>query len=134
MEILRWEPSVVVVGLTLADARILSQGIEVETFLEPGCNDGRYEHAAALRSAFQGIVEALRLQERVIDQALAKTRGNRMTRDEIIDRLGADTWGQVLDAFGGLDRDAILAKLNDIFEHDDNAELARSLAEALSED
>jgi len=40
----------------------------------------------------------------------------------------------VLDAFGGLDRDAILAKLNDIFEHDDNAELARSLAEALSED
>ncbi len=57
-----------------------------------------------------------------------------LSRDEIIDRLGADTWGQVLDAFGGLDRDAILAKLNDIFEHDDNAELARSLAEALSED
>lgn len=71
MEILRWEPSVVVVGLTLADARILSQGIEVETFLEPGCNDGRYEHAAALRSAFQGIVEALRLQDRVIDNIMA---------------------------------------------------------------
>ncbi|OQA94585.1 MAG: hypothetical protein BWY25_02732 [Chloroflexi bacterium ADurb.Bin222] len=67
MEVLRWEPGVVTVSLTLADARILSESIEVETFLEVGASDGRYEHAGAMRSAFQGIAEALRLQDRVID-------------------------------------------------------------------
>jgi hypothetical protein len=57
---------------------------------------------------------------------------NTMTVDELIDRLGADNWGQVAECFEGIaGYDAVKAKLDTIFELDDNAELAQGLTEAL---
>jgi hypothetical protein len=67
MELLRFEPCVVVVALAEADVKILAEGLEPETFLEPGRSDGRHEHAMAMQTAFVGLAEALRLQGRVID-------------------------------------------------------------------
>lgn len=80
MEILSWEPGVVTVALTEADACILSESIEVEAFLEPGCNDGRYEHAGAMRAAFQAIAAALHNQARFIDCATGKQEGKQEGR------------------------------------------------------
>ena len=67
MEIVKFEPLVVVVSLSEADAALLAYCIEPEAVLEPLATDGRYEAATAMQAAFQAIAEALRLQGRVVD-------------------------------------------------------------------
>ena len=47
-----------------------------------------------------------------------------MTRDEIMDRTGADEWDWVEKAFSGRTADEIHAELDEMFPEDDNAALA----------
>jgi hypothetical protein len=67
------------------------------------------------------------------ESELGRALRAKMPMDELIDRLGADDWPQVVACFDGIEGyDAVKAKLDTIFELDDNAELADALSEALS--
>jgi len=72
MEILKYEPYVVVVALSEADTRILSVGLEPEAFLEVGPSDGTHEHAMAMQAAFSAMTDALRQRARVVELTVSK--------------------------------------------------------------
>ena len=55
-----------------------------------------------------------------------------MNRNEIIEHMGADNWEMVLYHFSGDTLSEIMNTLNDMFPHDDNAELAEAIFFELS--
>lgn len=56
-----------------------------------------------------------------------------MNRDDVMDYCGADNWRQIEAEFSGLTGAEILAKLDGIFEHDDNTHLAAEIARLMGE-
>ena len=52
---------------------------------------------------------------------------NTQKRDEIIDRVDADNWEAVLEAFEGGSLEEITATLNDMYPTEDNGELAQMI-------
>ena len=54
--------------------------------------------------------------------------GYYMTRDDIMDLLGANNWQQVAEEFTHLRFDEIKESLDKIFPDDDNSELAQAIA------
>ena len=67
MEIVKYEPYVVVLAFAQADVELLAEGFEPETFLEIGGDNMRYEHAMATQAAFQAMAHGLEQQRRVIE-------------------------------------------------------------------
>lgn len=61
-----------------------------------------------------------------------------MNRSDIMDRVGADDWHMVADAFAGLAYGDVLAALNDMYAPgvatDSNEELAGAIVEELRAD
>ncbi len=72
MQIQHIEPYVVVVAFSQADLRLLAEGFEPETFLEPNGDDARFEHALATQATFQALAYGLEQQARVIDLSIRK--------------------------------------------------------------
>lgn len=57
---------------------------------------------------------------------------NTPKQDEIIDRVGAENWEAVLEAFEGGSLEEITATLNDMFPTEDNSELAQMIFDELA--